>query len=345
MELKHKNIPIFIPHLGCPHDCVFCNQKKISGHGAFVPDTVIPEIEAALSTMKDGEMPEIAFFGGSFTGIKQNLMISLLDIAEKYVHDGKVSGIRMSTRPDYISEEILDILSNYTVSAVELGLQSFDDCVLLRAERGHTSSDSEKACRMITSRNIPLVGQMMIGLPDATPESEIETAKKIVSLGCVAARVYPTVVFRSTKLCRMAERGEYSPLTDEEAVMRTKSVLRILLDGGLTVIRIGLCSNEDIRDPEEVYAGATHPALGELCLGEIFYDIIREGLIEKKETIAGESITVFVPKASLSKAIGQKRKNIIRLQNEFCRDMKIKNIRIVGSSDLSGFDFKISTDT
>lgn len=344
MTKKHKNIPIFIPHLGCPHDCVFCNQKKISGHAKFDPDTVIPEIEEALSTMRDGETPEIAFFGGSFTGIDRDVMISLLDIAEGYVRQGRVSGIRMSTRPDYINEEILDILGKYTVSAIELGLQSFDDRVLRLSERGHTSDCSKNACNAIRARKIPLVGQMMIGLPGSNVETEKRTAEMIVSLGCEAARVYPTVVFRGTKLCSMAECGEYAPITDDEAIARTKEVLKILIPAGITLLRIGLCSNEDIRDPASVHSGATHPAIGELCIGEYYYDVIREKIFGITEFC--DTLTIFVPFADVGKAVGQKRRNSLRLYDEFCREKKqFKKIKLVGDKSLSDYNVRIETNT
>lgn len=341
MAQKHKNIPIFIPHLGCPHDCVFCNQKKISGHAKFDPDTVIPEIEEALSTMRDGEKPEIAFFGGSFTGIDRDVMTGLLDIAEDYVRQGKVSGIRMSTRPDYINDEILDILGAYTVLAIELGLQSFDSRVLELSERGHTALCSVNACNAIRKRGIPLVGQMMIGLPGADVEAEKETARMIVSLGCIAARVYPTVVFRGTKLCAMAERGDYTPISDVDAIERTKEVLKILIPAGVTLLRIGLCSNEDIRDPATVHSGATHPAIGELCIGEYYYDIIRGEICGRSE--CGEVLTVHVPQADVGKAVGQRRKNSLRLYDEFCREKKqFKKIKIVGDGSLS--DYRVKTE-
>lgn len=343
MTKKHKNIPIFIPHLGCPHDCVFCNQKKISGHARFDPDTVIPEIETALSTMSEDEKPEIAFFGGSFTGIDRDVMISLLDIAEGYVRAGKVSGIRMSTRPDYINDEILDILGSYTVSAIELGLQSFDGNVLMLSERGHDAECSKRACRAIVKRGIPLVGQMMIGLPGADVETERTTARMIVSLGCTAARVYPTVVFRHTKLCAMAERGEYIPITDEEAILRTKEVLKILIPAGITLLRIGLCSNEDIRDPDTVHSGATHPAIGELCIGEYYYDAVRERILGLDGVF--EALTVHVPASDVGKAVGQRRRNSSRLFAEFCREKKqFKKIKFVGDSSLSDYSISIETN-
>lgn len=341
--VRHKNIPIFIPHLGCPHDCVFCNQKKISGHASFDTSRVRNEIEESLSTIKEGERAEIAFFGGSFTGIGIPLMTELLDIASEYVDKRELIGIRMSTRPDYISREILDILKNYKISAIELGLQSFDDNVLTASERGHTSECSINACRLIKEYGFTLVGQMMVGLPGATPESELDTVRKIASLGCVAARVYPTVVFKGTKLAKMAESGMYIPLTNDEAVKRTAGVLKILTDAKITLLRVGLCSNEDIRDPGEAICGATHPAIGELCMGELYYNIIRERL-SKACAMAEKNIpvaTVYVKYGEISKAVGHKKLNSRRLYDEFCRTGKIEKIKFAQSDELLAFDAKI----
>ena len=168
---KHANIPIFIPHLGCPNQCVFCNQRSISGVHSFDSASVIPTIELALATLGRDTEAEIAFFGGSFTGIDRSLMTELLDIAYSYVTSGRVKSIRCSTRPDYIDEDVLEILKRHAVRVIELGLQSTSDDVLCLTKRGHTRSDCERACRMIKEQGFQLVGQMMIGLPGATPES------------------------------------------------------------------------------------------------------------------------------------------------------------------------------
>lgn len=343
--VRHKNIPIFIPHLGCPHDCVFCNQKKISGHSSFDTSRVRDEIEEALSTVSTGESAEIAFFGGSFTGIGIELMTELLDIAEEYVKAGRVCGIRMSTRPDYIDTGILDILKNYTVSAIELGLQSFDDKVLSISERGHTAARSEQACRLIKEYGFTLVGQMMIGLPGATAESELLTARKIAELSCSAARVYPTVVFRATKLARMAEEGIYTPLTNEEAVKRTAGVLKILIDNNITLLRVGLCSNEDIRDPNEVCGGATHPAIGEMCMSELYYNVIRTRLLDicRNADATVPEVRVTVSRGSVSKAVGHKKCNSRRFYDEFCRTGKIGKIKIVEGDGVNAFDVETET--
>ena len=243
MKKRHVNIPIFIPHLGCPNDCVFCNQRTISGHGDFNIDTVKDEIEEALSTISADTEREIAFFGGSFTGIDRKLMIKLLDLAQEYVDKGEVSEIRLSTRPDYINEEILDILSKYSVKTIELGLQSLNDKVLLASKRGHNTEVALSACKHIKERGFSLIGQMMIGLPSATCEDEVKTAELICDVGADGARVYPTVVFAQTELAYMTERGDYKPLELDDAVERTKNVLSVFDKRKIPCIRVGLCAS------------------------------------------------------------------------------------------------------
>lgn len=312
--MRHRNIPIFIPHLGCPHQCVFCNQRSISGCEGFVEEDVKGQIDTALSTISGGEEVEIAFFGGSFTGIDRALMLRLLDTAQEYVDRGAVSSIRLSTRPDYIDGEILNILSNFSVRNIELGLQSMDDGVLAATQRGHTSKDAERACRLIVDAGFSLTGQMMIGLPKSDLESEILTAKAICELGASAVRIYPTVVFYQTPLCQMAERGEYIPLTIREAVERCAAVLRVFEERGVPCIRLGLCATEALVSEESVYAGPNHPALGELVLSECRY-LELVGLLEKK-SLFGERVILHVPSKQISQVVGHGRRNIKRLQEE-----------------------------
>ena len=202
---RHRNIPVFIPHLGCPHDCIFCNQRTISGSKKFDRSSVVSVIESVLETISDGDETEIAFFGGSFTGIDRGDMIYLLDTAQKYVDDGRVESIRLSTRPDYIDNEILDILAHYSVKTIELGIQSLSDEVLRVCERGHSAECAINACKMVKEANFLLVGQMMVGLPSSTAEDERATAEEICRLGADGARIYPTVVLNSTALHKMAK--------------------------------------------------------------------------------------------------------------------------------------------
>ena len=272
------------------------------------------EIEQVLSTLSPSDEAEIAFFGGSFTGIDRGLMCRLLDLAQTYVTAGRVKSIRLSTRPDYIDGEILSVLSRYAVKTIELGLQSMDDTVLLSCRRGHTAADAERACRAVVGGEFSLVGQMMIGLPGSTPESEMMTAQKICDMGASAVRIYPTVVFYDTPLCEMAQHGHYVPLTVEEAVERTAPVLQFFRARALPCIRVGLCATESLTSPDAVYAGPNHPALGEMILGECLYQKVKAAVLQAE--LAGEGIVLEVPPRELSATVGQHRRNIEKLQRE-----------------------------
>ncbi len=310
--MRHVNIPVFIPHLGCPNQCVFCNQREISGVREFHADDVIQIIESALSTIEIDALVEIAFFGGSFTGIDRDLMISLLEIANGYLEKGRVHSIRCSTRPDYIDEEILGILKKYGVKTIELGLQSTSDKVLKTCKRGHNFEAETKSCRLILEHGFDLVGQMMIGLPGSDIDCELETAGFIANIGAKGARIYPTVVFRDTELCSMMQDGIYTPLTLDEAVERSAAVLDLFINAGVEVIRIGLQASENLSDPESSIAGANHPALGELVIGEVYYNRICK-ILSDNQISEDENITVLVSPGSLSKAVGQNKRNKLRL--------------------------------
>ena len=330
MSAVHSNISIFVPHLGCPNMCVFCNLRSISGRQSFDVSTVVSQIEEALSTVSQEIKCEIAFFGGSFTGIDRALMIRLLDTAQRYVECGQVSSIRLSTRPDYIDREILEILSGYAVKTIELGLQSMDDGVLIATKRGHTVKEAEDACRAVVDAGFSLVGQMMIGLPASNLQKELATAERICALGASAARIYPTVVFYDTPLCQMAQAGDYGALTTEQAAARTAEVLRIFLQNGVPCIRIGLCASEALVSDEAVFAGPNHPALGELVWNAYYYKEIRTAL--ENAGLQGEEIVLEVEASACSKIIGQKRSNLIRLQRETATRVK----KVVQRDDLRG---------
>ena len=328
---KHVNIPVFIPHYGCPNACVFCNQKKITGKPSYSKDSVISEIEDALSTVDtDVTEVELAFFGGSFTAIPQDEMLGLLDISDRYLNSGKISSVRLSTRPDAISQEILDTLSAHGVKTIELGIQSFSDNVLNASKRGHTASASEKACKAVKAHGFDLVGQMMIGLPGSTVSDELLTAEKICLLGADGARVYPTVVFPETELKKMEESGVYTPLTVDEAVNRTAQVLEVFARYGVKVIRIGLCANETLND--SAYSDSFHPSVGELALSLMYLKMMRSLLNENKDK-KGDTAVFTVAKGKISQAVGQKKKNTLTLKNEY----DLKNIKILESDALKGF--------
>ncbi len=286
------------------------------------------QIDRALATIPYGTDVEIAFFGGSFTGIDRDLMLRLLQTAQAYVDAGRVQGIRLSTRPDYITPEILEILSRFSVRVIELGLQSMDDGVLLAANRGHDASCAEQACRRVRDAGFSLVGQMMIGLPGSTEESEVETAERICKLGASAARIYPTVVFYGTPLCDMVKDGRYLPLTLEEAVRRSARALRVFETHGVECIRIGLCAGEELTSADTVLAGPNHPALGEMVRSELAYEktvgaLMREGLF-------GKDVLLRVPQREVSHIVGQHRSNLLRLERE--TDTRI--CKIVGDKRL-----------
>lgn len=337
--MPHANIPVFIPHMGCPNQCVFCNQRAISGKRDFSMLTVRREIETVLSTLDPDTESEIAFFGGSFTGIDRERMIALLELAQEYVRAGRIASIRLSTRPDYINGEILTILSRYSVRHIELGLQSMDDTVLGATRRGHTAKQAEDACRAVVEAGFSLTGQMMIGLPGATPQSEVQTAERIVTLGASSARIYPTVVLRDTPLCRMTEKGEYQPLSLDEAVVRSAAALRVFRENGVPCLRIGLCDGESLFTGGEAVAGPGHPALGELVQNEYYYQEIRRCL--EQNQLLGKDVVLSVPSREISKAVGQSRRNVERLLRE--TDTRIK--KIVGDDQSVGVEARLADNS
>ncbi len=332
MKKRRVNIPIFIPHVGCPNACVFCNQRSISGQLDFDAAEVDGKIAEALSTLGEYDECEIAFFGGSFTGIDRELMLYLLGVAQKYVDAGKVVGIRMSTRPDYINDQVLEDLSHFSVKTVELGLQSLDDDVLVASGRGHDAACALRACRAVKDAGYELIGQMMIGLPRSSAESEMMTAKMIADAGADGARVYPTVVFYDTELCAMAERGEYQPLSNEDAVMRTKDVLAVFDKRGVPCIRVGLQASENLADEEKVYGGANHSAIGELAMGELYYERICSEI--ERLGLSGKTLTVYVAEGCVSKAVGQKKKNKQRI----CQKYGFKTIKVLEKKQIMGYN-------
>ena len=317
--------------------CVFCNQRSISGKMSFDIARVENEIETALSTVNSEDFVEIAFFGGSFTGIDRSLMTDLLSLAQKYIDAGLVSAIRLSTRPDYIDKEILDILASYSVRTVELGLQSMDDGVLSACKRGHSAEDAERACRMIKERGFSLIGQMMIGLPESTVEKEIYTAGKICEMGADGARIYPTVVFYDTELCTMMQSGLYTALSNEGAVERTKEALKVFAEMGVPCIRVGLQSGENLSDEAHVAGGANHSAIGELAMSALYLDKICEKIDAEISSKKPESLTVFCPKGEISKIVGQKRKNIEKI----CQKYGIKRVKVLEKDELLRYNIII----
>lgn len=309
--MKCSNIPIFIPHYGCKNDCVFCNQNSITGKKCE-PDseTVRNEIESFLGHLK-GRKALIAFFGGSFTGIEIEKQKEYLTVAKEYIDKGLVDGIRLSTRPDYINEDILKILKSYGVTNIELGVQSMCDDVLKLSNRGHSAKDTEKAAELIIKNGFVLGLQMMPGLPGDSEEKSLFTAREIVRLGAKEARVYPTCVLKNTKLADMYLTGNYKPLEVEDAVELCAKVVKVLEDGGVNVIRVGLQETDTLG--EEILAGGYHCAMGELVKSRILRDEIEEIVKNSKE----ENIVIKVPKGKISQYLGQKRCNAEYIEKKY----------------------------
>ncbi len=330
-KIKYCNIPIFIPQLACPHQCVFCNQEKISN--TFViptSDDITNTIENYLTTLSKDTFINIAFFGGSFTAIPKNDMINYLKIGHSFIKSGKVNGIRISTKPDYINDAILDILEQYGVTAIELGAQSTNDKVLVKSGRGHKFDAIENAAKLIKARNFELGLQMMLGLPHDTLELSLQTAKDIVRLKADTTRIYPTIVVQGTVLEKMYKNNQYQPLSLDDAVFWSKEVLKIFLEAGVKVLRVGLHPSDELEIGKSLISGPIHPSFKEMVLTEIWNDILKNQELKKEKT------TIYVAEKQLNYAIGYKAKNRKEFQkNGF-------DINFLADNFLKDFNFHVS---
>ena len=321
----HSNIAVFVPHLGCKHLCSFCNQNLITGcHEQVKAEDVDEAVKISLKSKNyDPENSEIAFFGGSFTAIEKSYMIKLLKAAYKYVLSKETAGIRISTRPDAINTEILDILKCYGVTSIELGAQSMKDEVLSANNRGHTAQDVYNASELIKNYGFSLGLQMMTGLYKSTESDEIYTAERFAEIRPKTVRIYPTITLKNTELEKKFYEKEYFPPTLEDSVKLCARLFTFFTECGIKVIRLGLHSIE----PESYVAGPWHPAFSELCQSEIMLKKIKEQL-----NIKGKYI-IYVNNSFVSKTIGQKKSNIIELKisGYDCRvksDPNLKNYEI-----------------
>ena len=319
---KHVNIPVFISHEGCPNDCVFCNQRKITAKAeAMTAQEIKDQITTYCSTLEDQTYTELAFFGGSFTGIEAQLQEEYLSLAYANRKDhgsGPIQAIRLSTRPDYISPEILDRLRRYKVDIIELGVQSMEEEVLQASNRGHLLSDVYKAVSLIKSYGFQLGIQLMVGLPGDTKERSVLSAKLTALLQPDFVRIYPTLVIRDTELARLMQEGAYHPLSVDEAVDWTKSMYQVFLQAQIPVIRMGLQPTDLIAEGKEVLSGPFHPAFRQLVESAYFLDLIRTLL--QAQTPLSDSETEFhilCNPRDLSQVIGHKRSNLTQLKAEY----------------------------
>ena len=335
---KEYIIPIFVPHLGCPNDCTFCNQKKISGQKKNITKKDVTEIiEYYLQNFKDYDRKiEVAFFGGSFTGISPETQEELLSAAYSYIENGKVDSIRISTRPDYISKDILKFLKKYKVQTIELGVQSTNNYVLDKCKRGHDFNDVKKASKLIKKNKFTLGHQMMVGLPDSTKQDEIKTAKDLIKLHPKMIRIYPVLVIKDTQLEKDFRSGDYIPNTLEQAVETCSILLRMFKNKKIDVIRIGLQNTDEICDPKnetsQVVAGPYHPAFRQLVESRIYYDEISEKIKSLNNKV--RNIKVLVNTKHMNSFVGHKRENINRI-----KEIYNVNIKIIQDDDIK--DYKI----
>ncbi len=317
--MKHFNIPVFVPHYGCPFSCVFCNQKEITGQSCAAElDEARETIDTHLATINSPDV-EIAFFGGSFTAIPKDIMLAYLKLGYEYVKSGKVSGIRISTRPDFIDIPTLSLLKEYGVTVIELGAQSFVDDVLLKSGRGHSAEDTKKACRLIKELGFSLGIQLMTGLVGDTEEYSVYSAKTASELAPDCVRIYPTLVLKDTMLSKLYADGKYSPQTLDEAVETVGRMLTIFSEKKIPVIRVGLASVDEMNRRNAVIAGPDHPALRELCEGRAYLKKIEKFLSGRKCS----HITVFAPVTEFSKIIGHKRANADYLRQNYKVTMQL----------------------
>lgn len=308
--MRHYNIPIFIPELACPNRCIYCNQRHISGQlQAVKPEEIKQIIEQHLATFIRPSEVELAFFGGSFTGIDEKDMLTYLQIVQPYIEQGEIKSIRISTRPDYINEKILDILQQYNVKDIELGAQSLNEEVLAFAKRGHTVRDVENASQLIKSYGFSLGLQMMIGLPLDTVEKSKETAKKILKLGAESTRIYPTLVINNTDLADLYRQNKYKALSLDEAVDWTTEIYKIFSQSSIKILRVGLHPSEALINGTELLAGPFHVSFKELVLTKIWQ--------EKFEKLPINTKTILVNPKEINYAIGYNSKNKQLLQKKF----------------------------
>lgn len=307
-------IPFFIPHSGCPHQCVFCNQRRITGQNEVPHPSVFQnKIREFLGT--DYSRPAwVAFYGGSFTALSPGIQQACLEPVQPFIEAGRIQGIRISTRPDCISEEILIRLQKYQVRIIELGIQSMDDGVLMRSGRGHTASDSIRAVQLLKAYGFGTGLQLMPGLPGDCKETFMETVGQAVKLAPDFVRIYPALVIRDTPLENLFKAGQYSPLPLDAAVALCKKALLQFESAGIDVVRIGLQPSEELERPGTIAAGPYHPAFRQLVESSILLDRMRAVLTGG--AASGRAVLTVNP-GDLSNAVGQKRANITALKQEF----------------------------
>ena len=318
-------IPVFLPHLGCPHQCAFCNQNAITGvnNNTLSLKNISFLIDEFVKYKKDGRgQAEIAFYGGNFLGLPTDQIKSLLHLSAKYVDKNIVQGIRFSTRPDTIDKKRLDIINGFPVSTIEIGVQSMDDLVLANVGRGHTAEDSEKAFYLLKARNYKTGAQIMVGLPGESKSSTQYTGSKIADIRPDFVRIYPAVVLAGSLLEKWYKQGTCKPLSLEKCVKRVKKLYLLFVRKNIRVIRMGLQASENFEKKNHILAGPYHPAFGHMVLSEIFFDNAVNKIRLKGKI--NNAVSIAVNPRNISKMRGLNNINVTKLMHMF--DIKTLNI-------------------
>lgn len=334
-------IPIFVSHMGCPNDCVFCNQKKINGtEQAIPPGNVRAHVLSYLKTMQR-ERIELAFYGGSFTGIEWPLQEAYLSVANALKVEGLIHKIRLSTRPDYMSEKTVAALKAYGVDLVELGCQSFDASILNRTKRGHTTHAIYDAVQMLKKYDIKFGIQLMLGLPGDHFGAFMYSVEETIKLNPDCVRIYPTLVIKDTELSTLYQSGQYEPLPLETAVFQVAMAMKRFYAARVNVIRIGLQSSDMIDFDSEVEAGPFHPAFGEQVMSFLFFDAIKQHLEDAPQ---GENLEIQCHPKKISVLIGDKRQNIERIK-QLCASKGYNGVFTRQNADLNEMTVRIVMDS
>ncbi len=319
--MRKYNLPIFIPHRGCPHDCAFCSQKKITGIDTDAKPSDVRNLITTFFSTVDSEdySVEVAFFGGSFTGLDLKTQEDFLKVAAEFYP--QISGIRLSTRPDYIDEAVIALLKKYGVTTIELGVQNSDDSVLNMNDRGHNFNSVVTASRLIKESGISLGLQMMLGMYGSNPIKDRQTIEDIIELKPDCVRIYPVITLKDTKIHRYLDEGKYIPYTIDLAAKLAKEAVIKFRENDIDVIRIGLHASEDLEGDGNIIAGPYHPAFGEIVESLIYRDRIENEFLSR-DINKGE-IKFFCPAGDISKAVGHKKMNKIYFKEKYGAELKV----------------------
>jgi histone acetyltransferase (RNA polymerase elongator complex component) len=333
-------IPVFLPHAGCPHQCVFCNQTSITGVGrnTVSPEKVERQIHEFLEFKGNDRRPvQVAFYGGNFLGLEKEDIEHLLNVSAKFTNNKRIDAIRFSTRPDTIDHDRIEIIENYPVTTIEIGAQSMGDEVLATARRGHSASDTQRAAALLKDRGYQIGLQMMVGLPEEDEAGSLSTAYRISELKPDFVRIYPTIVLKNSLLARWYEHGTYRPWSLERSVAHVKTLYLLFKQKNIPVIRMGLQASEDLDSGDAVLAGPYHPAFGHMVHSKIFLDMAT-AIIEKK-AVFRETLTIKVHPRSISKMRGLKNSNVETLKKRF----RLQSLKIAPDPSLAEDQLTVST--